>query len=178
VTSNDDGDTLWVVSTRGPDGDPVCEFTWGPHHWYAPVGDVRATATDLITCAAYAEMMMALASKLNLPGQTAAAFTTDLLATSGRTQFGTPRTVDLLPAGNIKAAEPVVLLRRGPMSEWEGVVSPAAAREMARAWFAAAEASESDRLVVKALAGTPADDPVVIESLFERLRELRDEDAA
>jgi hypothetical protein len=174
ASDNDDDGTIWVTSTRGGP-DPACELTWGTQRWHAPVADIRSTAIDLVTCAAYAEMMMQLAVKLKLPAQTAAGFTTDLLATSGRTRFGTPATLDLLPAGSTKRGEAVVLLRRGPMAEWEGVVSPAAAREMAGAWFAAAEATESDRLVVRALEEFPSADPALTERLFTRLRQLRDD---
>jgi hypothetical protein len=94
-----DDDTLWVESTRGPDGEPVCLLTWGPFQWHAPVGEVREAALDLASCAAYAEMMMLLVAKLKLDGRLASAIVTDLLDGRGGRKFGGDSTVDLLPAG-------------------------------------------------------------------------------
>lgn len=176
MASDDDDGMIWVTSTRGgPDGDPaVCKITWGDREWHAPVADIRTTAIDLVTCAAYAEMMMALASRLGVPAPTVAAFTTDLLAAAGRTRFGTPATFEMLPAGSVAHGEAVVLLRRDPMAEWEKVASPDAARGMALGWLKAAEASESDRLVAAALEEFPSADPALTGRLFTRLRQLRD----
>ena len=96
--------TIWIVSTRGPDDKPVREITWDAKRYYAPVEDVRQTAIDLVTCAAYAEMMMKLAG-LGLPAvQTCPRFTSDLLSDAGRSMFGSRKTVTLLPAGSTKNA--------------------------------------------------------------------------
>jgi len=161
-------DTIWIVSTRGPDDKPVCEITWDDKRYYAPVADVRQTALDLVTCAAYAEMMMKLAG-LGLPAVHVSAFTSDLLSDAGRSMFGSPRTITLLPAGSTKRGEALVLLRRGSS---EGALSPDEARGMAAYWFQVAEATESDQLVAEALRATGCEADT--GKLFGYLRELRD----
>jgi len=163
-------ETIWVTSTRDPDGRPVCEINWGDKHYYAPVADVRQTALDLVTCAAYAEMMMKLAA-LGLPAGHVSAFTTDLLSDAGRTMFGTPRTVTLLPAGSTKRKQALVLLRRGSS---EGALSPDEARGMALDWLQVAEATESDQLVAEALRATGIASEAETGKLFGYLRELRE----
>ena len=169
ATSPPDEDTIWVASVRDPDGQPVCEINWGAKHYYAPVADVRQTAVDLVTCAAYAEMMMKLTG-LGLPAAHVSAFTSDLLSDAGRTMFGTPKTVTLLPAGSTRRREALVLIKRGSS---EGALSPDEARAMALRWFEVAEATESDQLVAEALraVGSEAD----TGRLFGYLRELREQ---
>ena len=54
--AGDEHGSIWIESTRDPDGQPVCLVTFDKLQYYAPVEDVRATAIDLVTCAAYAEM--------------------------------------------------------------------------------------------------------------------------
>ena len=152
---NDGDEALWVESTRGPDDEPACLLTWGPFQWFAPVDEVRKTALDMVSCAAYAEMMMVLVSKLSLPGSTASAFITDLLTSRGVRKFGTGGTVDLIPAGSTKTGNAVVLIGRGSK---RGLVDAAEARSMALQWLGAAEATESDQLVSEALRGTGFDD--------------------
>jgi hypothetical protein len=165
-----DGDTIWVISTRGPDDKPVCEINWGKKRYYAPVADVRQTALDLVTCAAYAEMMMKLAG-LGLPARHVSAFTSDLLSDAGRTMFGTPRTITLLPAGSTKRKQALVLLNRGSS---EGALSPDEARGMALQWLEAAEATESDQLVTEALRATRIASATDIVQLFGYLQKLRE----
>ena len=171
--STDDDGTLWAESTRGPDDEPACRLIWGPDRWYAPVGEVRKTALDLVSCAAYAEMMMLLVGKLSLPGSTASAFITDLLDSRGGRGFGSDATVDLVPAGSTKTGDAVVLIgRRGR----RGHLFPAEARSMALQWLSAAEATESDQLVSEALRSARIDDGAQ-ETVFGYLRELRKEKA-
>lgn len=164
-------DTLWVESTRGPDDKPACLLTWGAFQWYAEVADVRSTALDMVSCAAYAEMMMTLVARLKLDGKIASALITDLLSGTGRRQFGSDDTVDLLPAGSTKSGDAVVLLRRGSK---RGSVLAATARTMALQWIEAAEATESDQLVSEAMRGTGLDGGQQ-ERVFAYLRELRKE---
>lgn len=168
MTVSNEDQPLWVASTRGPDDEPVCLFTWSALQWYAPVAAVRAAALDLVTCTAYAEMMMIMAVKLKLDGHVASAFATDLLRATGRRKLGNAETVDLVPAGSTQSQEAVVLIQRG--SE-QGLVSTAAARSMALQWLEAAEATESDQLVTEALRGTGY--ALAEESIFSYLRELR-----
>lgn len=162
-------DCIWIQSTRGPDDEPVCEITWGPLQYYASVEDVRETAIDLVTCAAYAEMMMMLIIRVNLPAAVVSQFATDLLSGRDKRYFGAKTTMTLLPAGSSKRQEALVLLKRGST---EGALSPDEARAMALRWLAAAEATESDQLVSEALRATGADSAAQ-EKLFGYLRELR-----
>jgi hypothetical protein len=63
----------------------------------------------------------------------------------------------------------LVLMHRGSMRE---AVLPAKAREMAAAWLAVAEGTESDQLVSEALRSVGVDDETQ-ERLFGYLRQLR-----
>lgn len=163
------GDGIWIVSTRGPDDEPVCEITWGPLQYYAPVDDVRETAIDLVTCAAYAEMMMTLITRVKLPADVVSKFTTELLSGRDKRYFGAKTTITLQPAGSSKRRQALVLLKRGSV---DGALSPDEARVMALQWLAAAEATESDQLVSEALRATGIDAGGE-EKLFGYLRELR-----
>jgi hypothetical protein len=167
---NDEEDTLWIESTRGPDDEAACLFTWGPHQWYAPVADVRRSALDLVSCAAYAEMMMLLVVKLKLGAKMASAFVTDLLDSRGGRKFGGPATLDMLPVGSTRTGDALVLISRGSK---RATLLPAEARGMALGWLGAAESTESDQLVSEALRGTGMDDQA--ERVFGYLRELRKE---
>ena len=169
-----ENDSIWITSTRGPDDEPVCEITWGPLRWYAPVEDVRVTALDLITCAAYAEMMMTLVVKVKLPADVVSAFATDLLSGRGKRYFGAKTTMTMLPAGSTKRREALVILKRGSQ---DGALSPDKARAMALRWLAVAEATESDQLVSEALRATGSD-KAATEKLFGYLRELRSDKPA
>ncbi len=170
MTDIDGDESIWIQSTRGPDDEPACEITWGPIQCYAPVGDVRETALDLVTCAAYAEMMMTLITEVGLPANVVSQFTSDLLSGHGRTYFGAKTTMTMMPAGSSKRREALVLLSRGSM---RGALSPHEARAMALRWLAVAEATESDQLVSEALRVTGSDEAAQ-EKLFGYLRELRD----
>lgn len=167
------GPGIWIKSTRGPDDEPVCEITWGPLQYYAPVADVRETAIDLVTCAAYAEMMMTLIVRAGIPLEIVQQLTTDLLSGTGRRMFGTPATMELLPAGGSskrsKRRHALVLLKRGSM---DYSLSSDEARTMALHWLETAEGTESDQLVGEALraTGMPGE---VQESVFGYLRALR-----
>jgi hypothetical protein len=163
--------TVWIESTRGPDDEPACLITFGPLQYYAPVADVRQTAIDLVTCAAYAELMMTLIVKVNLPAGVVSELATDLLSGGDRSYFGAKTTMTLLPAGSSKQQQALVLLKRGSR---DGALSPDEARAMALQWLAAAEATESDQLVSEALRATGSDNAAQ-EKLFAYLRELRKE---
>jgi hypothetical protein len=165
-------DTIWIQSTRAPDGEPACQVDWGPLQWYAPVEDVRQTATDLVTCAAYAEMMMAIVLRVGVPPEMASQFMTDLLADADRHAFGADTTLSLLPAGSSRRREALVLMQRGSQ---KGALSPDEARAMALHWFSTAEATESDQLISEALRSTGVDDETQ-EKVFGYLRALRAED--
>ena len=163
---------LSVISTRGPDDEPVCELQWHGESWYAPVADVRVTAQDLITCAAYADLMMHLMATLRLPGETVAALMSDLLSRQRSEEFGTASTITVMPAGSSKRKMAVVLLKRDRGGAWEGEIDTGEARKMAVRFLEVAEATESDQLVSEAL-GAVGMNPLAQERVFGYLRELR-----
>ena len=164
-----DDETIRIESTRDPDRERACLIEWGGLQCYASVADVRATALDLVTCAAYAEMMMKLVD-VGLPAAQVSAFASDLLSDAGRTSFGTATTLDLLPAGSSKRREALVLVSRGSM---RGALSPYEARGMALQWMETAEATESDCLVATALTSALGATDEDAEALFAALRKLR-----
>jgi hypothetical protein len=168
-TETGENDSIWIESTRGPDDEPACLITFGPLQYYAPVEDVRATALDLITCAAYAELMMTMVVKVGLGPDVVSRFATDLLSGAGRRYFGARTTLLLTPAGSTRRKEALVLVKRGKM---DGALSPDEARAMALRWLATAEATESDQLVSEALRATGSGEAAT-EKLFGYLRELR-----
>ena len=172
--AGDEHGSIWIESTRDPDGQPVCLVTFDKLQYYAPVEDVWATAIDLVTCAAYAEMMMTLITRLDLPAATVSAFATDLLAGGGKRYFGAKTTLTLMPAGSSKQRQALVLLNRGSQ---DGALTPDEARAMALAWMATAEATESDHLVSEALRATGTDEAGQ-EKVFGYLRQLRTAAAA
>ena len=164
-----DSDSIWIESTRGPDDEPCCLITFGPLQAYASVDDVRTTALDLITCAAYSELMMTMVVKVNLSAEIVSRFATDLLSGAGRRFFGAKTTLLLTPAGSTRRREALVLVKRGSQA---GELSPDEARAMALRWLAVAEATESDQLVSEALRATGSDEAGT-EKVFGYLRELR-----
>jgi hypothetical protein len=149
VADEDPGPGIWLESTRGPDDAPVCLFTFGTHQSYPPVADVRATALDLVTCAAYAEMMLELTVTVKIPPEVVGRFTTALLQAQDRQVFGTKATLTMLPAVTVPPhRKPYVLLKRGSR---QAALTAGEARQMALAWLSVAEATESDQLVSDAL---------------------------
>lgn len=149
--AGDEHGSIWIESTRDPDGQPVCLVTFDKLQYYAPVEDVRATAIDLVS-----------------------AFATDLLAGGGKRYFGAKTTLTLMPAGSSKQRQALVLLNRGSQ---DGALTPDEARAMALAWMATAEATESDHLVSEALRATGTDEAGQ-EKVFGYLRQLRTAAAA
>lgn len=162
-------DSIWITSVRDPDKEPVCIIEAGGSTWFAPVDDVCQTALDLVTAAAYADVLITLVTVLDLPGSTISKFGADLLREAKIVQLGCPSTITLHPAGSSKHKEAVVIMRHG---QFEGIVSAAEARKMALRWLQAAEASGSDRNVTEAMRGARVADDV-IEKVFGYLRELR-----
>jgi hypothetical protein len=171
------GGHVWIESTRGADDEPVCLVTVGPYQSYPSVDEVRRTAIDLVTCAAYAEMMGRLIRKVKLPPETAAEFVSDIMASSGRRFFGTVHTLMMLPATQHHGRSPVVVFDRG---KWDGLVTADEARDMALYWLSVAEATESDQLVTGAMAdaGIPAGVQAMIFQLLHAQRSDQPEDLA
>ncbi len=166
---------ITIVPVRDPDQPGSCLLSWQGRDWIAPLPDVRATAVDLFTVAAYADLMILMAVRLRLDPGTVSAMASDLISQTGRTSFGTEQTISLLPVGSSKKRQGLVLIRRQRL---EGVVDTATARQMGLTWLAAAEAAESDQLVTEALRTAGGIPEERIEGLFAYLRELRSKGAA
>ncbi len=161
---------ITIVPGRDPDKPGDCLISWQGRDWIAPLSDVRATAVDLFTVAAYADLMILMAVRLRLDPGTVSAMASDLISQTGRTSFGTEQTLSLLPVGSTKKRQGLVLIRRRRL---EGIVDTAVARQMGLAWLTAAEAAESDQLVTEALRTAGGLPEERINGLFAYLRELR-----
>lgn len=174
-TQNNDG-SLYITSVRRPgDKGPVCRLEWEGTHRYAPVSAVRQTAEDLMTCAAYADLVTELLT-VGLGAPELNGLTTEMLKKREPRYFGTPHTVFLLFGGDSKRRQGVVLLGRDDLfheGKADGVLLPDEARAMARAWMEAAEASEADTLFDAALRSSELADDDQLEELFAVLREIR-----
>jgi len=169
--SDDGGEVISIVPGRDPDRPTDCLISWRGQDWTAGVEDVRATAVDLFTVAAYADMMMHMVIKVGIEAAAMSRLAGDLLASqTGRICFGKRSTIDLLPVGSTKNRQGLVLIRRGGL---EGIVETATAREMGLAWLEAAEEAESNQLVTEALRTVGELSEEKIEGLFSYLRELR-----
>jgi hypothetical protein len=166
----DDDTVITIVPGRDPDASASCLLSWQGLDWIAGVDRVRATALDLVTAAAWAELMMLLIVKTRLPVGTVSAMAGDLLARSGRTELGSQATVTLTPVGSSATRTPLVLLRRGPL---QGLLTTTGARQMGLDWLSTAEAADSDRRVTQALRVVGELSEPRIEALFAYLRDLR-----
>jgi hypothetical protein len=165
-----------IESTRGRDPEhPVCVVTWDGLDKIASVADVRQTAEDLFTCAAYAELI----GELLRTGIEAHIITTlimRLLQSRSRRFFGTRSTLFLLPAGSSKdRAGAVAIGRRNVFHAGmaDGVMTPVEACEMGRDWLEAAEATESDSLFGTLLHRSLRLSDLEIDSLFHLVQDIR-----
>ena len=153
--------TLWINSApRGPqeaaEGKPaLCLITWGELEWYAPVAAVSATARDLATCAAYADLIGILLGA-NFEGHVIQGMLAEMLpsALNGRRpvmggMLGHADTLGVMPAGSTERKAGVVMIKRGSM---QGSFSAQGARQMSEHWHEAAAAGAHDELVGVAMA--------------------------
>jgi hypothetical protein len=153
----------------------ACLIRWGAQEWYAPVADVRTTAEDLFTCAAYADLIGELL-RIGLPRPQIAQMTTAMLRDRKPRYFGTPRTLHVLPAGSsARQAGAVVLSRQNAFHKGraDAQVDPDEARTMGRAWFQVAEASEADTLFSSVLERAGWMQPAEMDALFGLLNDMR-----
>lgn len=132
-----------------------CALSWGPLEWYAPVEDVITTGRDLMTCAAYADLLGDLL-RHDFPPEAVQQMLQSLLpqALAGRRpvmggMLGMGTTVGVLPGGSTERKAGVVLLKRG--GQVGGSVTPEGARIMAQHWIETAVAARHDELVGMAL---------------------------
>jgi hypothetical protein len=169
-------DAIWIESARDPEGHgAACLLRWVGHERYAPVEDVRQTAEDLFTCAAYADLIGEL-MRAGIGTGTLSQLTTSMLKGRQPRYFGTPTTLFLLPAGTNTLKQGVVLLARRNLfhkGKTDGVLSPDEARAMGRDWLTTAEASEADTLFGAVLhrAGWMGEEE--LDALFSLLKDIR-----
>lgn len=169
---------ITIESTRDRHGHGrACLLRWGAREWYATVADVRATAMDLFTCAAYADMIGVLLQAASPPALVLK-LSQAMLAGRRPRYFGTPRTLYLLPAGSSARGEGCVLLsqhNRFGQGKADAFLGPDEARIMGRAWLETAEASESDTLFSSVLERAGWLSPEDLDALFGLLAEMRAE---
>lgn len=168
-------DTIFIESIRDPRGGTVCLLRWGAREWYAPVADVRQTAEDLFTLAAYADMIGELL-RIGLPGPTIVQLTQSMLRNRRPRHFGTTRTLFLLVGGSSQRKAGAVLLAQRDLfhlGKADAQLDPAEARTMGRTWMAAAEASESDTLFSNVLENAGWMQPTEMDALFGLLNDIR-----
>ena len=169
-------EVLSIYSTRDVhDFGAACRLVWEGREWFAPVEDVRSTAEDLFTCAAYADLIGELLRQ-DIPAPIMTQMTQNMLRSRRPAYFGTRKTVFLLPGGSSKRKTGTVLLARRNLfhqGKADGQLDADEARDMGRAWLEAAESSTQDTLFDKVLrrAGWLGD--AELEATFELLADLR-----
>lgn len=167
---------IYIESTRdrGNHGN-ACLLRWGAQEWYAPVPDVRQTAEDLFTCAAYADLIGELI-RIGVPAHVITGLTSAMLKDRKPRYFGTARTLYVLPGGlSARKAGAVVLSRRNAFhkGDADAMLDPDAARTMGRNWFSVAEASESDTLFSSVLERAGWMQESEMDALFGLLHSIR-----
>lgn len=176
VRVKDDDSGIWIESTRALKDQPAaCLMRWDGVERYVPNEDVRQTAEDLMTCAAYADLIEQLL-QIGLEPDYLGPLMTDIVSKRQPKYFGTPRSLFLLPGGSSERKKGVVMLGHRNLfhqGKSDGYVFPDKARSMARQWMTAAEAAESDTLFDKVLrrAGWLGDGE--LQAVFELLYDIR-----
>lgn len=169
-------DVIFIESTRDRHNlGNACLIRWGAHEWFAPVADVRATAEDLFTCAAYADLIGELI-RADIPAQIVGRMTTAMLKDRQPRYFGSPQTLYLLPGGSTKARIGAVVLSRQDFfhhGKAEATLTANEARGMGRQWFTAAEASEADTLFSSVLERAGWIQETEMDGLFGLLNDIR-----
>jgi hypothetical protein len=169
-------ESIWIESTRDRHSHGnACLIRWGLREWYAPVADIRATAEDLFTCAAYADLIGELI-RADIPAEIVGRMTTAMLKDRKPRYFGTPQTLYLLPGGSTRDRIGAVVLNRQNSfhrGKAEATLTPDKARTMGRVWFAAAEASESDTLFSTVLERAGWMQEIEMDALFGLLSDIR-----
>jgi hypothetical protein len=169
-------DVITIESTRDRHKlGNACLIRWRAQEWYAPVADVRATAEDLFTCAAYADLIGELI-RAGIPAHIITGLTTAMLKDRKPRHFGTAQTLYVLPGGSsARKAGGVGLSRRNAFHKGgaEGMLDPGEARAMGRQWFTVAEASESDTLFSTVLERAGWMQESEMDALFGLLNDIR-----
>jgi hypothetical protein len=167
---------LSIFSTRDVENiGPACRLEWFGREWFAGLDDVRQTAEDLFSCAAYADLIGEL-MRIGLDSPSITGLMQSVIKDRRPAYFGTPTTAFLLPGGSSQRKMGTVLLGRRNLfhkGKADGWLTPDEAREMGRHWLEAAEGSVQDTLFDQVLrrAGWLGD--AELEALFELLSDVR-----
>lgn len=167
---------IWITSRRAQDdAPPVCLLSWDGQEKYVPVPAVRQVAEDLMTCAAYADLIGELL-RVGLPGDVIEPMVAAIASKRDRKYFGAKGAIFLRPGGSSARKQGAVMIAHRNLfddGKYNGSLSPDQARTMARRWFQAAEASESDTLFDKTLrrAGWLSD--ADLKAVFDHLYDIR-----
>lgn len=173
----DEADSIYIESTRNPDtgAEAACLLRWGPAEWYAPVAAVRQTAEDLCACAAYADLIGEL-FRVGIESGLISQMTNGMLRDRQPRYFGGPDTMFLLPGGSSASKQGVVMFSKRDLfhrGKADGMLLPDQAREMARVWLTAAEASDADTLFSAALLRSGMLGTAEVNALFSQVSEIR-----
>jgi len=165
-----------IESTRAPeDADAACMLRWQRREWVATVSDVRQTAEELFTCAAYADLIGQLLQD-GFTGDVVAGLTREMLRKRQPQYFGMPNTMFMLPAGSSVRKQGLVLISRRNLfhkGKADGELAADEARAMARAWLTTAEAAEADTLFGRVLHRSGWMTEPELDALFGLLLDIR-----
>ena len=171
-------EVISIESTRDPgDAGRACLVRWGAVERYASVDDTRRTAEDLMTCAAYADLIGELL-RIGLDAKSLAGLMRSIVSKRQQRYFGTPQTLFLLPGGSSQRKVGVVLLGRRDLfhqGKTDGVLTADESRTMPRAWLEAAEASEADSLLHQVLSRADWLSGEELDAVFGLVRDIRSE---
>lgn len=126
----------------------LCMVEWGTEAFAATADQVRDVGADLFRCAAHADMIASLLRHDFDPGLITVMMHDVMGAHGTANGFGSPDTLIVTPAGSSAARRGTVIVQRRAQT---GILSPDEARAMGHAWFAAAEAAESDCVLATAM---------------------------
>lgn len=170
TTVSDHDESLWITSLRDHhDLGNACQITWGGREWFAGVGDVRQTAEDMFTAAAYADTIGQLL-RIGMEGAHITAMISSMLSRRDRKFFGSKSTVSLTPAGSSKRRVGLVIVKRGSLA---GELTADETRAMGRRWLVAAEASEAATLFAQVLQRSGWMEHMELDALFGLLQDIR-----
>ena len=174
--SDEHDGTIWIESARDryAHGN-ACLIRWQGRERYASVGDVRATAEDLFSCAAYADVIGELI-RLGMEGPLVTRFLQGIMRDRRPRFFGRPSTFFMLPGGSSARRVGAVAIGRRDLfhqGKADGQLSADEARAMGRQWLSAAEASEADTLFGAVLENAGWMVEAELDALFSLLNDIR-----
>ena len=178
AVQGDTGTSLYIESAvnTDPHSTPVCRVQWDDLTLTPSVYAVMATAIDMYTCAAYADVLIGL-MRSGIPPNDTARLATFMLSNygkeHGRHYLGHKETFTMLPAGSTTDKTSAVVLRRGSK---HSRLNTAQTREIASHWLQAATVSQQDSLVassVMAIGDNLQEQAQLATAIMSKMRETR-----